>query len=108
MSNILCSRHNQILSKYDTEAGRLHNCILKFDADFNSPSPKNDVIQINGDYIEKWMLKTICGLVASKQIAMVKTIVFTWVDKKYDKWLELRRVSSSKEHPENWESWMKK
>ncbi len=68
-SNILCTAHNSSLSGFDTEAGKLFKCISKFDADFNNPNPKNEHRQINGDYIERWMLKIICGLIASNQIS---------------------------------------
>ena len=69
VSNILCTNHNNLLSPYDSEAGTLNRCIRDFDADFNTPTPLNEERQFNGNYIEKWMLKTVCGLIASKQIA---------------------------------------
>ncbi|MBU1297791.1 MAG: hypothetical protein KKG06_11325, partial [Bacteroidetes bacterium] len=33
-------------------------------------TPINETRKFNGDFIEKWMLKTICGLIASNQIAV--------------------------------------
>lgn len=79
VSNILCTNHNGALSKFDTEAGNLFRCFLEFDSNFNSVEPVNELRKFNGDYIEKWMLKTICGLVASNQIAQNgqrKAVVF--------------------------------
>ena len=69
VSNILCTNHNEALSPYDTEAGKLFRCIKQFDSDFNSSNPKDDYIRLDGHFIEKWMLKIVCGLIASKQIA---------------------------------------
>lgn len=67
-ANILCDRHNSQLSQYDSEAGSFQRCFREFDEDFNNSSPKNETRIFNGDFIEKWMLKTACGMIASKQI----------------------------------------
>jgi hypothetical protein len=203
-SNILCTNHNELLSPYDTEAGNLHKAFIEFDADFNNKEVKDETRKFKGDLIEKWMLKTVCGLIASNQIAKngtkqsillkdiyidilfgdkecpnlwglyfkipadnqihkfnclsvlpmtannevkcgefwfnnftfnfllgnpdqpdawgihrvnklhftdgvaVKTIEFEWDDAKCNKWVELKRVVASQEHPKNWEDWMKK
>jgi len=69
VSNILCTKHNQDLSPFDREAGDFLRCIKDFDAGFNIETPVNEVKQFNGEYIEKWMLKTICALIASGQVA---------------------------------------
>jgi len=69
VSNILCTNHNAALSNFDKEAGNLFRCIQEFDSNFNASEPISELRQFNGDYIEKWMLKTICGLIASNQIA---------------------------------------
>lgn len=70
VSNILCTNHNAALSKFDTEAGDLLRCISEFDLAFNDPEPTNEIKQFNGGYIEKWMLKTMCSLIASNQIIL--------------------------------------
>jgi hypothetical protein len=69
ISNILCEHHNRLLSPCDNEVGKLIQCIKEFDADFNSQEPKSETRQFKGEYIEKWMLKTACGFIASNQIA---------------------------------------
>lgn len=69
VANILCEFHNNELSPFDNEVGKLIRCIKEFDADFNNKSPKNEKRQFKGEFIEKWMLKTICGLIASNQIS---------------------------------------
>ena len=63
-ANILCTNHNSALSEYDREIVKLHEAILQFDEDFNGASPCNETRSVNGDFIEKWMLKTLCGFSA--------------------------------------------
>ncbi len=69
VANILCEYHNRKLSPFDSEVGKLIRCIKEFDADFNNPSPKSEERRFKGEYLEKWMLKTICGFIASNQIS---------------------------------------
>lgn len=69
VSNILCSDHNNALSAFDNEAGKLFRCIKEYDNDFNNSNPKEEYLKLNGHFIEKWMLKIVCGLIASKQVA---------------------------------------
>ena len=69
-SNILCENHNQALSKLDAQMGRFFRTILNFDEDFNRDAPKEELAVFSGEDIEKWMLKTVCGMVASCQLAM--------------------------------------
>lgn len=70
ISNVLCIKHNNLLSPFDAEMGRLHENIAKFDEDFNSGNPKNDLAVFCGEDIEKWMIKTACSLIASNQICV--------------------------------------
>jgi hypothetical protein len=69
-SNILCENHNKALSELDAQMGRFFRTILNFDEDFNSDAPKEELAVFSGEDIEKWMLKTVCGMVASGQLAM--------------------------------------
>ena len=69
VANILCEYHNRELSPFDNEVGKLVRCIKEFDADFGNESPKNEKRQFKGELIENWMLKTICGFIASNQIS---------------------------------------
>ena len=57
VSNILCTDHNSALSPYDSEAGKLFKCIKDFDENFNNENPKQEKLILNGEFIEKWMLK---------------------------------------------------
>ena len=69
VANILCGQHNGELSPFDNEVGKLIRCIKDFDNDFNNPTPTTEKQKFKGEYIEKWMLKTICGFIASNQIS---------------------------------------
>ena len=78
VSNILCKTHNEMLSVFDTEMGRFYRTLLEFDEDFNSENPKNEIKIFCGEDLERWMLKTVCNLIASNQIAekgKVKTLL---------------------------------
>ena len=67
-SNILCTKHNSQLSSLDAEIKKLYQTIIDFDKDFNSQTPMLALKTINGNLIEKWMLKTLVGMIVSKQI----------------------------------------
>lgn len=78
-SKILCQRHNSALSPLDADAKRLVATLRAFDRRFGVlPSPKgfgnsvslqsNEFELFNGHNIERWMLKTLCGFLASKNV----------------------------------------
>jgi len=90
VSNILCKRHNEALSPLDAEAGKLIKTIGSYDNDFNATIPKDEIKVLCGEDIERWMLKTTCGLVKGGHLgkdgiplkAEVKDI---WIDILYGK-----------------------
>jgi hypothetical protein len=62
-AKILCKYHNENLSKTDGEARRLvegHNLIHA-----NISDGMNTLLQVKGSLIERWMLKTLLGFIAS-------------------------------------------
>lgn len=63
-SRVLCKRHNNALSHLDTEAGRFFKTIREI-ASFSTPE---SFFLFNGKDIERWMLKTLYGLLASKSL----------------------------------------
>jgi hypothetical protein len=65
VARVLCKRHNEALSGLDAEAGRLIRTIGRFNTDFHREKPKNDIGFFAGEDIERWMLKTVCAMVAS-------------------------------------------
>jgi|SRR4028118_6704 hypothetical protein len=68
-SKIFCENHNKALSDLDAQMGRFFRTILDFDEDFNRDAPKEELAVFSGEDIEKWMLKTVCAMVASSQLA---------------------------------------
>jgi hypothetical protein len=88
-SKILCENHNQALSDLDAQMGRFFRTILDFDEDFNRDAPKEELAVFSGEDIEKWMLKTVCAMVASSQLAtqgqkMDVPLKREWVDILYN------------------------
>ncbi len=69
VSKVLCKRHNEALSPLDAEAGRLIGTIGHYDRGFNQEKPGAEITVMCGEELEKWMLKTTCGMVAAGQTA---------------------------------------
>ncbi len=61
VSNILCEKHNSGLSKFDTEAGKFFRAL---DAADKRPHELPPITVIDGQLIERWFLKVMCGLTA--------------------------------------------
>ena len=59
VAKILCKNHNQFLSELDGEAKKLWEALDKT-FDHSAQLSKNAVI--NGTFIERWMLKTLCNI----------------------------------------------
>jgi len=68
VGRVLCERHNNALSPLDTAAICAKRTVGEFDADFCGDSPRAEVRLLAGEDLERWMLKTLCGLVAAKQL----------------------------------------
>lgn len=85
ISNILCTHHNTLLSPFDSEIGNLHKVINQYHTELQTPDPKDSFRIFCGEDLERWMLKTICGFVASKQVYWGKdridcVIPDIWID----------------------------
>lgn len=65
---ILCSRHNHALSPLDATA-------IKFFEFFTKPwdGDKDEILLLSGAELERWMLKMLCGIVASGNATFGKT-----------------------------------
>ncbi|MGB8411395.1 MAG: hypothetical protein WCE23_01075 [Candidatus Binatus sp.] len=76
---ILCSRHNLALSPLDAVVSRLLQRIDQFHHEFIHSLRKhqNRFFLLNGHDIERWMLKTLCGAVASGN-AEIRTEESNW------------------------------
>ncbi len=65
---VLCNRHNHALSLLDTTA-------IQFFKFFTKPwdGEKDDILLLSGFELERWMLKMLCGIVASGNATFEKT-----------------------------------
>lgn len=68
VSNVLCDQHNSDLSPLDSAIGSLIDAIGSIDTNYLGPSPVGRNYRIDGDHVERWVLKTVMGLVTSGQI----------------------------------------
>lgn len=66
-SNILCRRHNSMLSPLDETIGQ----IARFQAAANDKSYKGS-IDVEGELFERWLLKTVVNLAAAGWLAPIK------------------------------------
>lgn len=77
VSTVLCSQHNSALSPLDSAIGDLVEAISSIDADFQSQSPLGLSYSVDGLQMERWVLKTLLGLVRSGQIKQQSGELFT-------------------------------
>jgi hypothetical protein len=70
-SNILCDRHNSVLSPLDAIAGQFSQAIGDFDRALLKPKTASEIEKrhIDGNAIERWMLKCLVGMVVCKAFA---------------------------------------
>ena len=76
-SNVLCTRHNSVLSGVDTVGWGFFCHIRDFQNAFNDKTSEKlmETSLFNGHDVERWMLKVLCGLVASKNHSQkIKTL----------------------------------
>jgi hypothetical protein len=86
-SNILCYKHNSGLSPLDALAGQFYRYLDGVD---KNPADVEDHFQVDGESIERWFLKVLCGLVKSSSI---RGCSFK------DEWLQ---ILTGKDWPELW------
>jgi hypothetical protein len=67
-AGILCTNHNSALSGFDSEIAKLVDAIFSIDQDFQNDKPQGFAYTIDGTHIERWIMKTLVGLVESGQI----------------------------------------
>ena len=67
VANVLCARHNSALSPLDAEAGRFFRTLREFDRGLRvaEPHKEDDFVLFCGEDLERWLLKLLCGLLAS-------------------------------------------
>jgi hypothetical protein len=67
VATVLCNHHNSILTPYDLEVGKLvrHLVLLDSKTTAEGLAEVPATLSINGIYLEKWLLKVLCGIMAS-------------------------------------------
>lgn len=63
-AKVLCKKHNELLSYLDDEAERFFNELINAFKDYNKYNLYHKTT-INGDYLERWMLKIFFGALSS-------------------------------------------
>jgi hypothetical protein len=92
VARILCKRHNEALSPLDAQACRLFSVLM----DASEGRTRSHSL-FNGLDIERWLLKTLCGLIASKSPYKKGEIVG---NKLPDRWV--RVLFGNRVMPERW------
>jgi hypothetical protein len=66
-AKVLCSGHNNELSVLDREAGRLFKAVCETENILLSPrkNPRHADYKFDGNLLERWCLKVLCGYAAS-------------------------------------------
>ncbi len=84
-SNILCDKHNSLLSPLDDEALLVFRFLQPFWRRTQTVSASS--LTVDGNLLELWMLKTLCGFLASKNSPSYNRTVSTrweppdwWID----------------------------
>jgi hypothetical protein len=60
---VLCEKHNNALAELDAESSNLRKFMDQIHAHFNDG--QDEEFLVDGDWLERWMLKTVCGHIAS-------------------------------------------
>ena len=81
-AKVMCTRHNSALSGLDSTDLLLFNYLVG-----ESRENYQNVLLINGEEIERWMLKTLCGVVASGNVVHDSAQIRGWEPPR--QWLEV-------------------
>ena len=88
VANVLCQEHNQRLSPLDKEAAQFFETIYKCTrGGIQGLIPTDDLrFEFDGRLIERWMLKVICGAIASGNYGGQSRVVpLSWIDVLYER-----------------------
>ena len=72
-ANMLCTRHNSALSSLDSTASRFFGFLIG-----KYKGTCENILLITGKEIERWMLKTLCGIVASGNVVHDSKRIRRW------------------------------
>lgn len=83
VGNILCERHNNALSPLDAVAIRFFKAFNQIEQEFADENTANNetVFLFNGQDIERWMLKTLFGIICSKNALTYEAKIINWAPK---------------------------
>lgn len=94
-AKILCERHNLALSHLDSQGGRLYRTLDGFNGGFldSLSKPIDESALFSGRDVEKWILKVLCGGIASGSLrasgAQVSPEIDpVWLDLLFDRKLD--------------------
>jgi hypothetical protein len=89
VAKVLCDRHNGALSGLDTVSAQVLRAFDEIDAAVAPRAvPTNRLYIFNGHDIERWLLKVLCGLIASRSVTAaggrgVSDIPAEWISALY-------------------------
>jgi hypothetical protein len=61
VGKILCEGHNGRLNEFDTAGATLYRGMNRLNDGVRWVGPPFNVVRVDGDALERWMLKTLCG-----------------------------------------------
>ncbi len=65
VGNILCATHNSLLSSFDDAGKAMFSAMDGMNEGATDPSLPARVLNVDGDGLERWMLKSLCGGLSS-------------------------------------------
>jgi len=68
VAKVLCSKHNSDLSRFDCAGQSVFDGMDQIDSAAGKPDTLPATILVNGDDLERWMLKTLCSCIFSRNI----------------------------------------
>jgi len=83
VSNILCADHNSALSPLDGTVTMFVKAIEAIDKDFQTELPGGPATQVDGELLERWILKMTIAMVVSRQILQPSGAPFIVKEKAY-------------------------
>jgi hypothetical protein len=83
VGNVLCERHNNALSPLDKVAIRFFKTFRQIEQEFvdEKTAEIERVFLFNGHDLERWMLKTLCGIVYSNNASTLEEKITNWSPK---------------------------
>lgn len=72
VAKVLCVKHNTAMSEFDDAGNQLFTAMTRMDATAGKIGKKLETSIVNGDDLERWMLKILCGGLFSGNIPVPK------------------------------------